>query len=165
MDATVRSFEAVEPAFVFTVLSAAAALAGLTVATGHPRCVDNPQLLGGWERTQATVFLCSEAIAKLGQSPEEVLKHELIHVIQERYPAALLPEPLLSILSRSFIPSEDALAIITGDDDSTNEFECRVLSKMLSNEVVAQWLHEVTIAQPSMPRPRPQGIAPALIRY
>jgi len=33
-------------------------------------------------------------------------------VIQERYPAALLPEPLLSILSRSFIPSEDALAII-----------------------------------------------------
>jgi len=76
---------------------------------------------------------------------EEILRHELIHVIQDWQHGALVPEPLLSILSREYIPSGEAMVVLTSGNDANLEFEARVLTRMLSTPVVAQWLREAAI--------------------
>jgi len=81
---------------------------------------------------------------------EEILRHELIHVIQDLQHGSLLPEPLLSILSREYIPSGEAMVVLSSGEDANREFECRVLTRMLSSPVVAQWLTESTITNRSM---------------
>ena len=100
-------------------------------------------LMGGWHREQALVFLCASRIQAQGMDQEEILRHELLHVIQDLQPGSLLPEPLLSILSREYIPSGEALVVIASGEDANRELECRLLTRMLSTPVVAQWLTEV----------------------
>lgn len=113
------------------------------MSMGNPECIKSKDLAGGWDPSRAVVFLCPDAIEEHQLTAESVLKHELIHVIQDRHGSPLVPEPLLSILSRDFIPSGEALLVLTQEEDARREFECRVLSKLLSTEVVAQWLREV----------------------
>jgi len=124
------------------LLIAAAAAAGLTVAHSDPRCAENPMLMGGWNREQAVVFLCAASIRAQGMDQEEILRHELIHVIQDLHQGALLPEPLFSILARETIPSGEVMMVIASGDDTNRELECRLLTRMLSTPVVAQWLTE-----------------------
>jgi len=124
------------------LLIAAAAAAGLTVTHSDPRCAQNPMLMGGWIREQAVVFLCASSIQAQGMAQEEILRHELIHVIQDLHQGALLPEPLLSILARETIPSGEVMVVIASGDDANRELECRLLTRMLSTPVVAQWLTE-----------------------
>ena len=124
------------------LLIAAAAAAGLTVTHSDPRCAENPMLMGGWHREQAVVFLCASRIKAQRMDQEEILRHELIHVIQDLQQGSLLPEPLLSILSREYIPSGEALVVIASGEDASRELECRLLTRMLSTPVVAQWLTE-----------------------
>jgi len=99
-------------------------------------------LMGGWNREQAVVFLCATSIRAQGMDQEEILRHELIHVIQDLHQGALLPEPLLSILARETIPSGEVMMVIASGDDTNQELECRLLTRMLSTPVVAQWLTE-----------------------
>lgn len=127
------------------LLIAAAAAAGLAVTHSHPRCAETPSLLGGWHREQAEVFLCASNIQAQGMDQEEILRHELIHVIQDLQHGALVPEPLLSILSREYIPSGEAMVVLTSGNDANLEFEARVLTRMLSTPVVAQWLREAAV--------------------
>jgi len=127
------------------LLIAAAAAAGLAVTHSDPRCAENPSLLGGWHREQAVVFLCASNIQAQGMDQEEILRHELIHVIQDLQHGSLLPEPLLSILSREYIPSGEAMVVLTSGNDANREFECRVLTRILSTPVVAQWLREAAV--------------------
>jgi len=124
------------------LLIAAAAAASLTVTHSDPRCAQNPMLMGGWHREEAVVFLCTSSIKAQGLDQEEILRHELIHVIQDLQQGSLLPEPLLSILSREYIPSGEALVVIASGEDASRELECRLLTRMLSTPVVAQWLTE-----------------------
>ena len=124
------------------LLIAATAAAGLTLNYSDPRCAQNPMLMGGWHREQAVVFLCTSSIKAQGLDQEEILRHELIHVIQDLQQGSLLPEPLLSILSREYIPSGEALVVIASGEDASRELECRLLTRMLSTPVVAQWLTE-----------------------
>lgn len=124
------------------LLIAATAAAGLTLNHSDPRCAQNPMLMGGWHREQAVVFLCASRIKAQGMDQEEILRHELIHVIQDLQQGSLLPEPLLSILSREYIPSGEALVVIASGEDANREIECRLLTRMLSTPVVAQWLTE-----------------------
>ena len=102
-------------------------------------------LMGGWHREQSVVFLCASSIRAKGMDQEEILRHELIHVIQDLQRGSLLPEPLLSILSREYIPSGEAMVVITSGVDANRELECRVLTRMLPSPVVAQWLTEAAI--------------------
>ena len=127
------------------LLIAAAAAASLTVTHSDPRCAQNPMLMGGWHREQAVVFLCTSSIKAQGLDQEEILRHELIHVIQDLQQGSLLPEPLLSILSREYIPSGEALVVIASGEDASRELECRLLTRMLSTPVVAQWLTEAAV--------------------
>lgn len=76
-----------------------------------------------------------------------ILRHELIHVIQDRLPSPLIPEPVLTHLTREHIPSDQALLVLLSEDDTHNEFECRVLTEVLSSEAVAYWLR-YTAANP-----------------
>ena len=99
-------------------------------------------LMGGWNREQAVVFLCAASIRAQGMDQEEILRHELIHVIQDLHQGALLPEPLFSILARETIPSGEVMMVIASGDDANRELECRLLTRMLSTPVVAQWLTE-----------------------
>lgn len=132
-----------ESFLLLQLLLSAAASAGLTVATGDPACIKDSHLAGGWDTSRSVVFLCPDAIKKNDLKAESVLKHELIHVIQDRHEVPLIPEPLLTILSRELIPSGEALLVLTTEEDTRREFECRVLSELLTTEVVAQWLREV----------------------
>lgn len=115
---------------------------------GHERCGSRPELLGGWESASSVVFLCPDAIGRENQSTEIILKHELIHVIQERVPGPLVPEPLLTILTRELVPSESALLVILGEENSQQEFEARVLTRLLSSATVASWLESTTAPGP-----------------
>ena len=124
------------------LLIAAAAAAGLTVTHSDPRCAENPMLMGGWNREQAVVFLCAASIRAQEMDQEEILRHELIHVIQDLHQGALLPEPLFTILARETIPSGEVMMVIASGDDANRELECRLLTRMLSTPVVAQWLTE-----------------------
>ena len=99
-------------------------------------------LMGGWNREQAVVFLCASSIQAQGMDQEEILRHELIHVIQDLQQGALLPEPLFSILARETIPSGEVMMVIASWEDTNRELECRLLTRMLSTPVVAQWLTE-----------------------
>ena len=124
------------------LLIAAAAAASLTVTHSDPRCAENTMLMGGWNREQAVVFLCAASIRAQGMDQEEILRHELIHVIQDLHQGALLPEPLFTILARETIPSGEVMMVIASGDDANRELECRLLTRMLSTPVVAQWLTE-----------------------
>ncbi|WP_193913053.1 hypothetical protein [Cyanobium sp. LEGE 06113] len=103
--------------------------------------------MGGWEAAAANVFLCPDAIEREGADPEVVLRHELIHVIQDRVPGPLIPEPLLTVLTRDRVPSGEALLVLVGEEDSQREFECRVLTELLSSEAVADWLERTAEPQ------------------
>jgi len=127
------------------LLIAATAAAGMTLNYSDPRCAENPMLMGGWHREQAVVFLCASSIQAQGMDQEEILRHELIHVIQDLQQGALLPEPLLSILARETIPSGEVMVVIASGDDANRELECRLLTRMLSTPVVAQWLTEAAV--------------------
>jgi hypothetical protein len=122
------------------LLIAAAASVGVTVSMGDARCEAKPKLLGGWEATSAQVFLCPQNISNQGENTELVLKHELIHVIQDRVPAPLIPEPLLTLLTRERVPSAAAMLVLLEEEDSQREFEARVLTGLLSSPAVARWL-------------------------
>ena len=117
----------------------------MTLNYSDPRCAENPMLMGGWHREQAVVFLCASSIQAQGMDQEEILRHELIHVIQDLQQGALLPEPLLSILARETIPSGEVMVVIASGDDANRELECRLLTRMLSTPVVAQWLTEAAV--------------------
>ncbi len=125
-------------------LLAAAAAAGVTVGVVDERCSGHATLLGGWDPQAEQVFLCRDNIRAEGRSEEEILRHELIHVIQDRVGQPLLPEPLLTLLSRDTLPSGEALLVITTSEDRDREFECRVLTRLLSSEAVAHWLMEAS---------------------
>ena len=56
-----------------------------------------------------------------------------------------MPEPLLSILARETISSAEVLVVIASGDDTNRELECRLLTRMLSTPVVAQWLTETAV--------------------
>ncbi|MBE9152869.1 hypothetical protein [Cyanobium sp. NS01] len=114
---------------------------------GDGHCDLQPRLLGGWEAAAANVFLCPDAIEREGADPEVVLRHELIHVIQDRVPGPLIPEPLLTVLTRDRVPSGEALLVLVGEEDSQREFECRVLTELLSSEAVADWLERTAEPQ------------------
>ncbi len=105
------------------LLIAAAAAAGLSVTHSDPRCAENPMLMGGWNREQTVVFLCAASIQAQGMDQEEILRHELIHVIQDLHQGALLPEPLFSILARETIPSGEVMMVIASGDDANRELE------------------------------------------
>lgn len=107
---------------------------------GDRHCDLQPRLLGGWEAAAADLFLCPDAIEREGADLEVVLRHELIHVIQDRVPGPLIPEPLLTVLARDRVPSGEAMLVLVGEKDSQREFECRVLTELLSSEAVADWL-------------------------
>ena len=129
------------------LLIAAAASVGVAVSMGDEHCDLQPRLLGGWEAAAANVFLCPDAIEREGADPEVVLRHELIHVIQDRVPGPLIPEPLLTVLTRDRVPSGEALLVLVGEEDSQREFECRVLTELLSSEAVADWLERTAEPQ------------------
>ena len=114
---------------------------------GDGHCDLQPRLLGGWEAAAANVFLCPDAIEREGADPEVVLRHELIHVIQDRVPGPLIPEPLLTVLTRDRVPSGEALLVLVGEEDIQREFECRVLTELLSSEAVADWLERTAEPQ------------------
>lgn len=143
-----------ESFLLLQLLLSAAASVGLAVAMGDPACIEDSDLAGGWDPSRSVVFLCSDAIKKNDLQAESVLKHELIHVIQDRHDVHLVPEPLLTILSRELIPSGEALLVLTREEDTRREFECRVLSELLSTEAVAQWLREVHEQPPLAGGPR-----------
>lgn len=130
------------------MLIAAAASAGVSVTMGHERCGSQPELLGGWESASSLVFLCPDAIDRENQSTEMILKHELIHVIQDRVPGPLVPEPLLTMLTRELVPSKVALFVILAEENSQHEFEARVLTRLLSSATVASWLKSTTAPGP-----------------
>jgi hypothetical protein len=130
------------------MLIAAAASAGVSVTVGHSSCHHKPELLGGWKVTAEEVFLCPDAIQREGESLEVILRHELIHVIQDRLPAPLIPEPLLTLLTREHVPSEQAMLVLLSEDDTHREFECRVLTTLLSSEAVGQWLRSTGAPHP-----------------
>lgn len=116
------------------LLIAAAASVGVSVSMGDGLCDRQPRLLGCWESAASNVFLCPEAIEREGADPEVILRHELIHVIQDRAPSPLIPEPLL---------------VLVGEEDSQREFECRVLTDKLSSEAVAHWLGRTAEPEPN----------------
>ena len=84
-------------------------------------------LMGGWNREQAAVFLCAASIRAQGMDQEEILRHELIHVIQDLQRGSLLPEPLLSILSREYIPSGEAMVVIFDYESAMKTGDVRVI--------------------------------------
>jgi hypothetical protein len=63
-------------------------------------------------------------------------------MIQDLRQGALLREPLFSILAREYIPSSEAMVVIASGEESNREHECRLLTRMFSTPVVAQWLME-----------------------
>jgi hypothetical protein len=85
---------------------------------------------------------------------------------QDLRQSALLREPLFAILAREYIPSGEAMVVIASGEETNREHECRLLTRMLSTPVVAQWLTEAAeknrqvVATPLTLAPRIPELAP-----
>ena len=114
-------------------LSVVLALSGLSVVESPQECRSNHALMGGYISQTNLIELCRSNVARNSQSLAVVMRHEMVHAIQEnlQLQAPLIPEPLLTWLVRGMLSDEEAMAVLLYDEyDKDLEFEARVLSRL-----------------------------------
>ena len=114
-------------------LSVVLALSGLSVVESPRECRSNHALMGGYISQTNLIELCRTNVARNSQSLAVVMRHEMVHAIQEnlQLQAPLIPEPLLTWLVRGMLSDEEAMAVLLYDEyDKDLEFEARVLSRL-----------------------------------
>lgn len=91
--------------------------------------------MGEYVLATKTINMCYENISAAEQDPEEVLRHEMVHLAQHSFGVEdgplLLHDPILTWLVRNYIPDGETVAVLMNyDGDTDAEFEARLLSKL-----------------------------------
>ena len=83
-------------------LSVFLALSGVSVVESPRDCLEQRGLMGGYVTGTNLIELCEGNVLRAEQDLERVLRHEMVHAIQENFDLreALIPEPLLTWLVR-----------------------------------------------------------------
>ena len=79
-------------------LSVFLALSGVSVVDSPRDCQDQPSLMGGYISGTNLIELCESNVHRADQDLERVLRHEMVHAIQENFDLreSVIPEPLLT---------------------------------------------------------------------
>lgn len=117
------------------LLSLALSLSGATVATDTDSCKAHDILMGEYVLATKTINMCQKNILAAEQDPEEVLRHEMVHLAQHNFGVEegplFLHEPVLTWLVRGIIPDGETMAVLMNyDGDTDAEFEARILAKL-----------------------------------
>ena len=128
--------------FQLPLLIAAAVLGGLELNSSAPFCHANQHSLGGFLHKHDAVVLCQENLATSTTPLLSVVKHELVHVVQDRLGrggVGLLPDPLLTPLVRQLLPDREVMAVLMlyPTDQVNGELEARLASRYLPSELIA----------------------------
>ena len=127
-------------------LSVFLALSGVSVVESPRDCLEQQGLMGGYVTVTNLIELCEGNVLRAEQDLERVLRHEMVHAIQENFDLreALIPEPLLTWLVRWTMDDREVMTVLLYDDHETDqEFEARLLAN-LPNWVVGSllWISE-----------------------
>ena len=127
-------------------LSVFLALSGVSVVDSPRDCRDQPGLMGGYIKGTNLIELCHANVNRADQDLERVLRHEIVHAIQENFDLreSLIPEPLLTWLVRWTMDDREVMTVLLYDEHETDqEFEARLLAN-LPNWVVGSllWISE-----------------------
>ena len=127
-------------------LSVFLALSGVSVIDNPRDCSDQPGLMGGYISGTNLIELCHANVHRAEQDLERVLRHEMVHAIQENFDLreSLIPEPLLTWLVRWTMDDREVMTVLLYDEHETGqEFEARLLAN-LPNWVVGSllWISE-----------------------
>lgn len=114
-------------------LSLVLALSGLSVVESPQECDSNRALMGSYISHTNLIELCRSNVARNSQCVQQVLRHEMVHAIQEnlQLKTAVIPEPLLSWMVRGLLSDSETMTVLLYDKhDTDQEFEARVLSRL-----------------------------------
>ena len=112
-------------------LSVFLALSGVSVVESPRDCRDQPGLMGGYITGTNLIELCHANVHRADQDLERVLRHEMVHAIQENFDLrkSLIPEPLLTWLVRWTMDDREVMTVLLYDEHETDqEFEARLLA-------------------------------------
>lgn len=147
-------------------LSVVLALSGLSVVESPEECRSNHALMGGYISQTNLIELCRSNVARNSESLAVVMRHEMVHAIQEnlKLEAPLIPEPLLTWLVRGMLSNEEAMAVLLYDEyDKDLEFEARVLSRLpnwlIGGMLWASEYHDRQVGD-GLPLPPPWEVLP-----
>ena len=132
-------------------LSVFLALSGVSVIDNPRDCRDQPGLMGGYISGTNLIELCHANVHRADQDLERVLRHEMVHAIQENFDLreSLIPEPLLTWLVRWTMDDREVMAVISvyPSDEINSELEARLVSRLLPNEAIGGMLLAARVIQ------------------
>ena len=108
-------------------------LSGISVVESPQDCRDQPGLMGGYISGTNLIELCHANVQRARQDMERVLRHEMVHAIQENFDLteSLIPEPFLTWLVRWTMDDREAMTVLLYDEHETDqEFEARLLANL-----------------------------------
>lgn len=104
---------------------------GTRFTDGTEECSKIDGYLGYFEEETNTIAFCPDNIEESKYSHSDVVRHELLHRVQQNFRGAtLIPEPFLTNLVLHYLEDGQALAIALNYDDTDSEFEARVLQHL-----------------------------------
>ncbi|NDD44355.1 MAG: hypothetical protein EBZ24_02655 [Synechococcaceae bacterium WB9_4xB_025] len=135
-----------EDVLIHLGLSLFLAISGHGIIQPHPDCSVTSGLLGGFISGTNLIEICSDNVKASDQDFELVLRHEMIHAIQENLELeeSLIPEPFLTwIVLKTLAPDEVMTVLLYEMSERSQEFEARIGSR-LPNWLIgsALWVSE-----------------------
>jgi hypothetical protein len=104
---------------------------GTKFTEGTEECSQIEGYLGHFEEETNTIALCPDNIEQSRYTRSDVVRHELLHRVQQNLRGAtLIPEPFLTYLVRHYLTDGQAFAVALNYDDTDSEFEARVLQHL-----------------------------------
>ena len=127
-------------------LSLFLSLSGVSVFESSPDCRHQPALMGAYISGTNLIELCEANVHGADPDLEKVLRHEMVHAIQENFDwtESVIPEPWLTWLVRWTMDDREVMNVLLYDPMETDqEFEARLLAN-LPNWVVGGllWVSE-----------------------
>jgi len=109
-------------------------MSGFTVTTTDKSC-NNKYNLGAYNIFQDSIVLCEDNIKESSYTVNQIMRHEMIHAIQENFgyeDEAIIPDPLLTHMAREVVPPGEAMYIILNypENQVDLEFEARILQNL-----------------------------------
>ena len=118
-------------------------LSGVTVVEGGRECQNDQSLMGEYISHTNLIELCQSNAARAGHDLQHVLRHEMVHAVQENLnlTRAAIPEPLLTWLVRGYLTDSEVMTVLVMYDekDIDQEFEARLLA-LLPNWLIGSLL-------------------------
>ena len=114
-------------------LSLFLAVSGYGIIETPVDCSVNSGLLGAFVSGTNLIEICTANVERSDRSLEVVLRHEMIHAIQENFEAknSLIPEPLLTWFVVNTLDSGEVMTVLLYEKrERSQEFEARIVSRL-----------------------------------